>query len=268
MRRAIEACLELGISTFDHADVYGDYGGEERFGEALEEMGMDREHLQLVTKCGIQLVSSRRPETRLKHYNTGREHLVAAVERSLRALRTDRVELLLLHRPDPLMEAEEVARAFSALRSAGKVLHFGVSNFTPAQVELLAAAVPFPLVGHQLQLSLLRTEPMFDGTLDQCQRMKMGVMAWSPLGGGRLFSRVDPEGSRVLPALEAIGREREASPDAVALAWLLAHPARVFPVLGTTDPFRLGQATRAATLGLDRQDWFQLLEAARGFPVP
>jgi predicted oxidoreductase len=170
--RWIEACLALHISSFDHADIYGDYRVQSLFGEALALQPGLRDQLQLVGKCGIRLVSAARPEHRVKSYDTSRAHIEASVEQSLRELRTDRLDLLLIHRPDPLMDADEVAAAFDALRRAGKVLHFGVSNFTPAQFELLDARVP--LCTNQVELNPLNRSVLHDGTLDQAQRPAAG----------------------------------------------------------------------------------------------
>ena len=163
----IHASLELGITTFDHADIYGDYACEQLFGRALLREPSLREGMQLVTKCGIKLVSARRPEHGIKHYDTSRAHIIASAENSLRMLNTDHIDLLLIHRPDPLMDAGEIATAFTALREAGKVLHFGVSNFTPSQFELLASRLDFTLVTNQVELSPMNMEVLHDGTIDQ-----------------------------------------------------------------------------------------------------
>ncbi len=265
--RLIHACLDQGLTTFDHADIYGDHQCERLFGDVLEQLPGLRERMKIVTKCGIQLISEHRPHTTIKHYDTSREHIIASVEESLRALRTDRVEVLLLHRPDPLMHAEEVAEAFCTLREAGKVRHFGVSNFTPPQFDLLAAYLPFPLVTNQVEYSLLHLDPMDDGTFDQCQRLHVAPMVWSPFGGGRLFTGEDEQARRVHSALEAVGQELGASIDQVALAWLLLHPVRVLPILGTGRLDRILSAVAAEDLEMTRQQWFRLLEATTGSEV-
>ena len=184
--RWIEQALELGITSFDHADVYGGYSVEAAFGTALAASPGLRERLQLVTKCGIKLISPARPSHRIKSYDTSRAHITASVENSLRALRTDRIDLLLIHRPDALMDADEVAQTFGQLRAAGKVLHFGVSNHTPSQFALLHRRLP--LVTNQIELSPLQLQALSDGTLDQCTDLGLRPMIWSPLGGGRLFT--------------------------------------------------------------------------------
>jgi len=265
----IHACLDLGITTFDHADIYGNYACEERFGRALALEPALRERMQIVTKCGIKLISANRPTHRLKHYDTSRAHLLASVENSLRMLGTNRLDLLLIHRPDPLLDADEVAEAFAALRQAGKVLHFGVSNFLPWQFDLLASRLDFPLVTNQVEASVLHLDALHDGTLDQCQRLGIAPMAWSPLGGGRLFRGEDRQAARVYQALTEVGEQLgNASPDQVALAWLLRHPARILPVLGTGKVERIRQATQAGTLQLSREQWFTIWSASTGVEVP
>lgn len=266
--RLIRTALDLGITTFDHADIYGprdadpDASCEAIFGAALAEEPGLRERLQLVTKCGIRLPTAHAP----KHYDTGRAHLVASTEQSLRRLRTDRIDLLLLHRPDPLLHADEVAEAFSALHRAGKVRAFGVSNFAPPQLELLASRTP--LVANQIELSLLRTAPITDGTLDQLQRLRMAPLAWSPLAGGRLFHEPGERADRVRGELARIGEELGAAPDQVALAWLLRHPSRPRPIVGTHRADRLAGAAGALALTLSRPQWFSLWAATSGHDVP
>ncbi|MEJ2208968.1 MAG: aldo/keto reductase [Anaerolineae bacterium] len=265
----IHAALDLGITTFDHADIYGGYRCEELFGRALAlEPGL-RQRMQIVTKCGIKLVSDRRPAHRIHHYDTSKAHILASVDNSLRALGTDYVDLLLIHRPDPLLDADQVAEAFHELHSSGRVLHFGVSNFLPWQFDLLASRLDFPLVTNQLEISVLHMEALHDGTVDQCQRLGIAPMAWSPLGGGRLFSGQDERAARVREALRAVGDELGgASLDQVALAWLLRHPSRIVPVLGTGNVKHLRRSATAAALSLDREQWFTIWTASAGHEVP
>lgn len=265
----IHGCLDLGITTFDNADIYGGYTCEARFGEALAAEPGLRQRLELVTKCGIQLVSPQRPDNRVHHYDTGRAHILGAAENSLRLLNTDTLDLLLIHRPDPLMDADEVAEAFATLRATGKVRHFGVSNFMPWQFHLLQSRLDFPLVTNQIELSVLALDPLHDGTLDQAQRLRVPPMAWSPLAGGRLFELSDERAGRVRGVLESVGRELGgAAVDQVALAWLLRHPARVLPVLGSGKIERLHAAAMAEAMVLERQQWFAIWEASTGHEVP
>ena len=265
----IHGCLDLGITTFDNADIYGGYTCEGLFGAALAAEPGLRDRLELVTKCGIQLVTPNRPGNRVHHYDTSRDHIVAAAENSLLELNTDRLDLLLIHRPDPLLDADKVAEAFGALWAAGKVRHFGVSNFLPWQFDLLQSRLDFPLVTNQIELSALHLAPLHDGTLDQAQRLRVPPMAWSPLAGGRLFDAYDERAGRVRAALEGVGRELGgAAVDQVALAWLLRHPARVLPVLGSGKVERIHAAAMAEGLRLDQQQWFAVWEASAGREVP
>lgn len=260
----LQCALDAGISTVDSADIYADAQCEVALGEALARAPHLRHSLQFVSKCGIRLRSPREPLVRVKHYDTSRAHIEARVEGTLRALRVERLDLLLIHRPDPLLDADEVAEAFCALKQSGKVLAFGVSNFAPRQLELLQSRLPFALVANQIECSLKKSEPLFDGTLDQCQRMRMMPMAWSPLGGGQLATPGGPLAS----ALAEIGSELRLSPEQLALAWLLRHPAGIAPVIGTGRRDRMEAAARVMSVELDRQSWFMLLEAARGHSVP
>lgn len=265
----IHACLDMGITTFDHADIYGDYACEGLFGRALALEPALRDKMQLVTKCGIKLVSANHPAHTIKHYDTGREHILASAETSLKLLRTDRLDLLLVHRPDPLLDPDEVAEAFADLRRAGKVLHFGVSNFTPSQFDLLASRLGFPLVTNQVQISVLHMDALHDGTLDQCLRLGIAPMAWSPLVGGRLFSGEDEQAIRLRQVLSAMGEALGgAELDEVALAWLLRHPARIVPVLGTGNVERIRKAAHTEGLQLTRQQWFAIWSASKGENVP
>lgn len=264
--RYIESALELGITSFDHADIYGDYQAEALFGEALAAAPGLRAKLQLVTKCNIMLVSTQRPQHTIKHYDSSRAHIVASVERSLRALHTDVIELLLLHRPDMLLDADEVAEAFSALRDDGKVRSFGVSNFAPHQFELLRSRVP--LATNQVELSPLSLSPLYDGTLDQCQRLRVRPMIWSPLAGGRLFTSDDATSARVRTTIEQVARELSVSPTTVAYAWVLRHPSRPLPITGSRRTESLAEATRALSLRLDHQTWYRITSAATGQDVP
>lgn len=262
----IEDCLSLGITSFDHADIYGDYQVQDLFGQALRLQPALREQLQLVGKCGIALVSPHRPAHAIKHYNTTAAHIRASVEHSLQALGTDRLDLLLIHRPDPLMDADEVARCFEDLRRAGKVLHLGVSNHTVHQFALLDSRVR--LETHQIELSALQPAALTDGTLDQAQQLRRRPMVWSPLAGGRLFSAQDDRSSAVRQALQAIADAQGTSLATAACAWVLRHPSRPHLITGTGRREGLAQAVAALALRLDVQDWTRVWAAALGRPVP
>jgi len=264
-----EQVLDMGARVIDLADIYGNYEAEACFGNALAAAPALRDRIFLITKCGMKLVSNKKPEHLIKHYDTSKAHIIAAAEQSLRHLHTDRIDLLLIHRPDPLMNADEVAAAFIALKSAGKVLHFGVSNFIPAQYELLASRLPFPLVTNQIEFSVLHTQPIFDGTLDQCQRLRVSPMAWSPLGGGRLFKSQDEQAIRVRAMLETVGKELGGlTVDQVAMAWVAAHPSRAVPITGSGKIENIQLAFDACKVKLSRQQWFSILAASQGHELP
>ncbi|MGD9507227.1 MAG: aldo/keto reductase family oxidoreductase [Geminicoccaceae bacterium] len=265
LARLIEGCLELGITSFDLADIYGGYQAEALFGAALKEWGGERSRIELVTKCGIGLVGPARPAHRVKHYDSSAAHIRASLESSLRLLGTEQVDLLLLHRPDPLMDADATAEMLARLVQEGKTRAVGVSNHGPTQIELLQSRLPLPLLTNQIELSVLHTAPLVDGALDHAQRHRMVPMAWSPLGGGSLF---DAERPRVGSVLERLAGEHAVDTGCIALAWLLRLPSRPLPVLGTTRLDRLRGLARAEDLALDRQDWFELYEASLGHPVP
>ncbi|MEM8599464.1 MAG: aldo/keto reductase [Bacteroidota bacterium] len=264
----IQAALDLGLTTFDHADIYGGYTCEALFGEALALRPGLRQRMELVTKCNIALVMPARPDHRIKHYDTSAAHIRASVAQSLTNLHTDYIDLLLLHRPDPLLDPHEVAEAFYALHRSGQVRAFGVSNFSPAQFDALQAHLDLPLVTNQVQVSALHTDTLFDGTLDHAVQHGYGPMAWSPLGGGRLFSGDDAQATRVRTVLAEIAAHHNASLDQAALAFVLQHPSGICPVLGTGKTERLRAAVEAAQLTLERQEWYAVLQATRGVDVP
>jgi predicted oxidoreductase len=262
----IHQALALGIDSFDHADIYGDYRVESLFGEALAAEPSLRDRIRIVSKCGIKLTSAQRPEHRIKSYDSSREHVLASVENSLRALNTDRLDLLLIHRPDLLMDADALARAFEDLKAAGKVLHVGVSNHTPAQLALLNSR--HRLATHQIELSPLHLPPLDDGTLEQCQALAMRPMIWSPLGGGRLFDDADLHARQVREVLAAVGeRHGGASVATMAYAWLLRHPSRPWPITGSGRVQGLRDAVQALTIQLSAQDWYEIWQAAAGREV-
>jgi len=262
----IHACLDEGVTSFDHADIYGHYTTEEEFGKALAlEPGL-RNRIQLITKCGIRMVTPIRPAHQIKSYDSSAGHIRASVERSLGNLHTDHIDLLLIHRPDPLMDPAEIAGVITRLREEGKVLHFGVSNFTPSQVMLLHRHIR--VEHHQFEVSVPHHLPFTDGTLDLCLQEGIRPQSWSPLGGGRLTADAEDEQSRrIVAAAEILGRKYGVAYDQVLLAWLLQHPAGIIPVLGTTKIERLRKGMLAATVRLTREEWYMLLRAATGREV-
>ncbi len=265
----IHACLGHGITTFDHADIYGAYTCEGLFGAALAEAGVDRGAIQLITKCGIKLVSGNRPDHRIKSYDTSRSHIIASVENSLRALRTDYIDLLLIHRPNPLMDPQQVNEAFVALQESGKVRSFGVSNFLPFQFETLAAKLDVPLVTDQIEYSVMHPDAHADGSIDLCQRLDIRPMAWSPLGGGRLFQEPSQQAERLRATLTRIGRDvGTALIDQVAVAWILKHPVQFVPVVGTGNLARIKSVVAALDIELTPEQWFEVRHASTGQDVP
>lgn len=255
----IQTSLDEGITTFDHADIYGDHGNEEIFGNVLKKNPGLRNKMELVTKCGIKFSSAKRPKTWVKHYDTSKEHIVWSVENSLKMLGTDRLEALLIHRPDPLLDPTEVAEAFTQLKQEGKVLHFGVSNFTPSQFTMLQSYLSFPLITNQIEISLSRVDSLFNGDLDLLMQHRTSAMAWSPLGGGKLMANEREMFSKA--------SKYNASYSQLSLAWLLKHPSTIFPVIGTTKPERIAEAAKSMEIKLDRQDWFEMLQWATGSEV-
>ncbi|TCS60863.1 aldo/keto reductase [Varunaivibrio sulfuroxidans] len=265
--RLIEFLIDHGVTTIDHADIYGDYGCEAAFGAALALAPALRERMEIVTKCDIVPPDPARPDARVKHYDTSARHIIDAAERSLRNLGIAHIDVLLLHRPDPLMDANEVAEAFARLRTAGKVRHFGVSNFTPAQFDLLQSRLDAPLVTNQIECSPLATDALTDGALDQMQSLGRTAMFWSPLGG--LFDPDDARARRVRDALTEVGRRIGCNaPATVATAWLLRLPCAPVVIAGSMRTGHLESMIQASALTLDRQDWFQIYEASMGRPAP
>ncbi|MCU3250079.1 aldo/keto reductase family oxidoreductase [Enterobacter hormaechei subsp. steigerwaltii] len=261
----IEEHLDLGITTVDHADIYGGYQCEADFGEALKRAPALRERMEIVTKCGI--ATTAKPEHALGHYITDSAHIVKSAEQSLINLATDRIDLLLIHRPDPLMDADEVAEAFLTLHQSGKVRHFGVSNFTPAQFALLQSRLPFTLATNQVEISPVHQPLLLDGTLDQLQQLRIRPMAWSCLGGGRLFN--DEAFQPLRNELEMVARELNAeSIEQVVYAWILRLPSKPLPIIGSGKIERVRAALVAEELDMTRQQWFRIRKAALGYDVP
>lgn len=265
VRAKIEACLAQNITTMDHADIYGGYVGEKIFGDALRDAPELRDRIEIVTKCDIVAPMGRYETARVKHYDTSSAHIRASVERSLGDLGIERIDLLLIHRPDPLMDHMETGRALDELVASGKVRVVGVSNFRPWDFTLLQSAMSQKLVANQIELSLAEHRPFTNGDLAFVQERGIVPMAWSPLGGGGLFT---DGGSALSQALGRIAREQGVEASAVAVAWLLRHPARILPVLGTNKLERIGRIAEAMTVEIDRQAWFELYSAALGREVP
>ncbi|MGB1020634.1 MAG: aldo/keto reductase [Flavobacteriaceae bacterium] len=259
----IESIFEQGITTFDHADIYGHYTSEALFGEAFKASQIKRNKVQWISKCGIQLPCEKRP-LKVQHYNFSKAHIEESVHQSLRHLQTDYLDVLLLHRPSPLMKADEIAAAVKPLLQAGKILSFGVSNFNVSQMHLLQQEIP--LAWNQIECSLSHPDPMFNGLLDHMQVGSVGAMAWGALGA--YFKKPSPWQARVAKCLAMMTKKYQATEAQLLLAWLLKHPAKLYPVLGSTQAKRWKTLSQATQIELDLQDWFLLLEASMGKPVP
>ncbi len=265
----IESCFDLGITTFDHADIYGNYTCERLFGEALAIKPSLRDNMEIVTKCGIQPKSSKDPDNKVNHYNTSKERIIGQAEQSLRNFGIESIDVLLIHRPDPFMDPGEVAEAFEQLNRDGKVKHFGVSNFMPSQYSMLQSYLKDPLVTNQIEVSPLQLEHFQKGTIDLLQEKRIKPMIWSPLSGGRIFNDQSASVQRIRSVLFEIAEECEAKDiDQVMYAWLLAHPANMMPISGSGKIDRVKKAADALEINLTRQQWFRIYESAQGHPVP
>jgi len=261
----IEQCLALGVTSFDHADIYGNYSAEGLFGAALHAQPSLRDRIQLVSKCGIKLVSPARPQHAIQHYDTSAQHIMASAEESLRQLQTDRLDLLLIHRPDPLMDFDDVAEAFTRLRAAGKVRYFGVSNFSRHQFEALNRRVA--LVTNQVEFSPLHTAPLFDETFDGLQDLGVAPMIWSPLAGGRLFTAADARAEALRHVIKEIADRIRQPFASVVFAWIMQLPSKPLPLTGSGRIEAIAVAVAGAKFTLSRADWFAILRAARGHEV-
>ena len=260
----INAALDQGITTFDQADIYGGYTAEAVMGAAMKANPSLRQRMEIVSKCDIVIDAGRHSGARVKHYNTTAAHIDASVDASLTEMGVDEIDVLLVHRPDPLMDHHETGAALDALVDAGKVRAVGVSNFRPWDWNLLQSAMCHPLVTNQIELSLKHIAPFTNGDLAFHQQHGHVVMAWSPLGGGDLMTA----SNELTHRLDSIAKQSGVDRAAVATAFLLAHPAKITPVLGTNNLERISSISAAETVQLDRQDWFYLYEAALGSEVP
>ena len=263
IRQKIDTCLEEGVTTFDHADIYGDYTCESLFGKALAEAPELRDKMEIVTKCGIKAPCPALPDTHVKHYAATVDWIAHSVDRSLQALQTDYIDLLLIHRPDWLTSAEETAEGLRAAIDSGKVRSVGVSNYSTHQYALLEKYLDVPVATNQVELSLLHMDAITDGTLDQCQAAGVHPMAWSPLAGGSLFSHTE-----LMDALTAMAGEYSASAEQLALAWVANLPSRPQVIIGSNQLDRIRAAAQSHSIQLARQDWYRLWTAAQGRDIP
>ncbi len=260
----INHCVEIGITTFDHADIYGDYTTEIDYGNAFTESGISREKIQLISKCGIQYLCEKRPQNKVKHYNYHKDYIISSAENALKNLKTDYLDLFLLHRPSPLMHPETISEAISSLRQQGKIKAFGVSNFSPSQTDLIRQYTTVSV--NQIEFSLTNNAPMNNGVLDHMQIHKITPMAWSPLGF--VFKEDNEQTRRIHKQLGDLKEKYNATEDQLLLTWILKHPANIYPVVGTTNKTRLTNAIKAINIDLELQDWFLILVASQGHKVP
>jgi predicted oxidoreductase len=269
INRRLHACVELGITSIDTAEIYGLYHVEEVLGAALALSPGLRDQLEIITKAGIYVPNAYHPERRTAHYNATGARLIKSLEKSLRLLGTDHVELFLVHRPDWLARAEDTASGLNELLRSGKIKSAGVSNYSASQFDLLNGLMEQPLVTNQIEFNLLHTEPIHDGTLNQCEKLEILPMAWSPLAGGRLFNADDPAAVRLATAAKEMeSRTNGATLEQLAYAWILAHPSQPLPVIGTNKLERIQSVAKSVDIVLQREDWYALLQAAQGRKVP
>ena len=263
----VETCLDMGVTSIDHAPVYGGYTCEKIFGDAvLRKRPELREKMQLITKAGI--VCPGHYGNKTIYYNSTREEILREMDESLEKLGTDHVDLLLIHRPDPLADPAETADALETVVKQGKALHVGVSNFMPSQMTMLQSYLNIPLVTNQVELSVKNTENFFNGVVDDAFTRRIPLMAWSPLGGGDVFRSQEEKYVRLRGVLTEIAKGHETSMDAVMYAWLFMHPVRIAALTGTMNADRIKASAEAADLQLSYDEWYQILEASRGFSVP
>lgn len=262
----IESCLELGVDTFDHADIYGDYTTEAEFGAALKSAPSLKQQIKLITKCGIRRVCRNKPEHKVKSYDSSPDHIIASVNQSLQNLDIKQLDCLLLHRPDHLMEPAAIAETIQSLKSSGKIKRFGVSNFTKDQLRLLSAHVPIEV--HQIECHLLQLDPFEKGMLDYCMKQNIEVQAWSPLAGGALFAPNDERSRRVSSCAQSIAKRYDCSIDQLLLAFLNRHPTGIRPVTGTSKLERIKTAIQAQEIELDAASWYELYQASSGNTLP
>ncbi|RDI56877.1 aldo/keto reductase [Flavobacterium glaciei] len=262
MENMINVCLENKITTFDHADIYGDYTTESDFGKAFSSSKIAREKMQLISKCGIQMVTENRVNT-IKHYEYSKEYIIWSVENSLKNLQTDYLDVLLLHRPSPLMQADEIAEAVLKLKADGKIIDFGLSNFTSSQTELIRQKTE--VLYNQVQFSATNFEPMVDGSFDYMQVNNIRPMSWNPLGS--IFRKDIPQTRRLKQLLATLVAKYHLGSDSILLSWVLKHPAQVIPIAGTVNVARIQSLMKAVELDLDKEDWFAIWAASMGHDV-
>jgi predicted oxidoreductase len=268
LENLIRESIDIGITSFDHADIYGGFTCEEIFGDVLKSNPSLRNEMQLITKCDIIFQSPQRPQYNYHYYDTSKEHIISSANRSLQNFGTDHLDILLIHRPDQLMNADEIADAFNELKRSGKVLNFGVSNFLPSHFELLQSRLDFPLVTNQVEFSIMHFNPMEDGTFDQCQQKRVSPMIWSPLAGGKIFNEQSDQAERLRKTLNELSNKYNSPVDQLALAWIHQLPCKPVSVIGSGKIERIKSAAESVKLVMSREDWFRIWSASKGQEVP
>lgn len=264
MENMIQVSIENKITTFDHADIYGSYTTEADFGKAFHASKIDREKLQLITKCGIQMIAEKRPENKIKHYDYSKDYIIKSVEGSLKKLKTDYVDVFLLHRPSPLMQADEIAEAVEKLKGEGKIIDFGLSNFTSSQTELIRQKTEVSY--NQVQFSATHYDAMLDGSLDYMQTHGIRPLSWNPLG--TVFREDTKQTRRLKKLFSTLVEKYHLGSDTLLLAWILKHPAKVIPIAGTVNIARIQSLMKAVELEMDTEDWFAIWTESMGDDVP
>lgn len=263
-QKIINQCVEIGLNEFDHADIYGDYTTEAAFGETLKDNSSLRTKIKLITKCGIKMMSPNRTDHNIKSYDSSADHIKASVENSLKNFNTDYIDTLLIHRPDVLMDVQEIAEAIAKLKQEGKVKHFGVSNFTKDQVELLNQYIK--VEQHQVEISTTKLDAYHNGILEQAQNNNIAIQSWSPLGNGLLDKQTESS-KRIMTVVEKLSQQRSVSVTSILIAFLYTHPIRIIPVMGTTKYERLVEAKDSMQIELSRTEFYEIWTAALGKEV-
>lgn len=263
MAHLIHLFVENGITTFDHADIYGGYTTEADFGKGFTASKIERAQLQFITKCGIQHTTENR-NNRVKHYDYSKDYIINSVNQSLKNLQTDYLDVLLLHRPSPLMVADEIAEAVEILKKEGKIKSFGLSNFTASQTALIRQKTEVSF--NQIQFSLTHFDAMLNGDLDDMQIHKITPMAWSPLGS--VFREDSEQSRRLKKVLAGMVEKYGIGSDLILLAWILKHPAGILPIAGTVNAGRVQQISKAIACEMELEDWFDLWTESMGNKVP
>jgi len=265
MASMIDQCMEIGVTTFDHADVYGNYTTEREFGDALILSTIPRDMVQIITKCGIIKPCAEKPGFQISHYNTSKRHILESVDQSLENFNTEYIDMCMINRPSPILQYEEIGEAFHILKEAGKVREFGVVNFSPAQITALRKY--YPISGHQSELSLTHLSPFFDGTIDSCVTYDMLPMSWSPIGGGSIYTNTK-DGAKLESRLLKLADKYGWSLTEMALLFLMHHPSKIRPIINQPKMDKIKEAVEMQDQILSNEQWYEILIASQGHELP